>query len=249
MNGSGSDASTNSDGNGSDSSTDASPLLTPLVRWEFEGNTNNSGTVNGYALATPSGASYVTGKVGMAISFGAGQYSNVGGIRSLIGNLPKVTFALWIKEPGNLNSVSVLDVINRSTSPYGGVQLGFASNTTALCVATTTSSLLGAGCGGPTSPSANTWHHWIVRYNGTSTGGGGGGPTEIYVDSVLAYTQVNDTANNPVFTSTGISDTFSLGTSNVVVDDVKIFNTTYDLQTQCTGIIGGTWNGTACALP
>jgi hypothetical protein len=222
----------------------------PLVQWQFEGNTNNTGSISGYALMTPAGASYTTGKVGMAISFGAGQYANLTtGMRLLLGSLPKVTIAFWLKEPGTLNSAAVFDVINRTTSPYGGVQLGFASNMSSLCVSTTTNMLLTAGCGGATTPLANAWHHWIIRYNGTSTATGGGGPTEIYVDGVLAFTRMNDTANNPVFTSTGIPDGLSVGASNTMLDDLRIYNSTYDLATQCTAIIGGAWTGTACTLP
>lgn len=228
---------------------DASTQLTPLVHWSFEGNTNNTGSVMGYALATPAGAAYVPGKVGMGITFGAGQYANVAGLRFLVGDLPKVTFAFWLKEPGNLNSASVLSVINRTTSPYGGVQLGLSGTSSSLCVATTSASLLGSGCTGATAPSANNWHHWIIRYNGTNTSAGGGGPTEIYVDDLLVHTQANDTANDPVFTNNGIPDTLTLGYPGTSLDDVEIFNTTYDLAMQCTGIIGGTWTGTACTLP
>jgi hypothetical protein len=241
-------------GSASDASTDTPPaidattLLTPSFHWSFENNTNNTGSVNGFALSTPAGISYVTGKDGMAASYGNGQYSLVAGMRAQLGVLPKVTFAFWLKEPGNLSSVAVLDIINRNTSPFGGIQFGFGGTTASMCVATTSNSGLSGGCGGPTAPSANVWHHWILRYNGSGTGAGQGGPTEVYVDDVLVDTRPNDAANDPVFT-TAIPDNFYLGAPGTVMDEVKVFATTYDVATQCTGIIGGTYAGSTCTLP
>ena len=179
---------------------------TPRLHWEFENTTNNTGSLSGFALITPAGISYVAGKTGMAGSFGAGQYSNVGGMKNVLGSYAKVTVAFWLMEPGTLSSVAVMDDNNRSTSPFGGVQLGFGGTSVSVCVSTTSNAFLGGSCGGFTAPSANAWHHWIVRYDGTGINGGQGGPTEIYVDDSLVHTRANDGANNPVFTASGIPD-------------------------------------------
>jgi hypothetical protein len=231
-----------------DSLPDAMPGPTPRLHWTFDGNTNNSGALNGFALTTPAGISYITGKAGMAASFGTNQYSQVSGIRAVLGSYAKVTIAFWLREPGNLQSQSVFDVINRSgNGPYGGVQLGFAGTTASLCVATATSSLLGGSCGGTAAPNSNTFHHWIIRYDGTSTSSGGGGPVQVYVNGVLRVTRANDANNNPVFSS-AIPDVLTIGAPGTAIDDLKIFDQVFDVATQCTQLVGGTYNGATCTV-
>jgi hypothetical protein len=231
-----------------DSMPDAMPGPTPRLHWTFDGNTNNSGALNGFALSTPAGVSYITGKAGMAASFGGGQYAQVAGIRSVLGGYAKVTIAFWLREPGSLQSQSVFDVLNRSgNGPWGGVQLGFAGTTSSLCVATTTSSLLGGSCGGTAAPAANSFHHWIIRYDGTSTSIGGGGPVQVYVNGVLRETRANDANNNPVFSS-AIPDTLTVGAPGTAIDDLKIYDQVFDVATQCTQLVGGTYSGTTCTV-
>src|SRR5262249_41622309 len=149
-------------------------------------------------------------------SFGAGQFAQVSGMKNVLGTFAKVTIGFWLKEPGTLNAVGVLDCINRNTSPFGGVQLGFSTTTSSLCVSTTTNSLLGGNCGGPGAPPANAFHHWIIRYDGTGTGAGQGGATQLFIDNSLALTRMNDTAMSPVF-ATGISDMLFVGAPGTAV--------------------------------
>jgi len=249
------DAAVSGDGRTPDGvMVDAAPTIDayqgpqPRLWWKFEGNTNNSGSVNGFALATPAGISYVAAKVGMGVSFSSSQYANVTGMKNVLGMYGAVTIAFWLKEPGNVNGVAMWDDINRTASPYGGVQIGLSNNTVSLCVSTTSNSLLSGSCGGPGEPVANTFHHWIIRYNGTGTSAGQGGVTEIYVDDVLVYTRANDSANNPVFT-TAISDTMTIGVPNGVMDDLRIYDQVFTQAEQCTYIIGGAYAGTTCTLP
>ena len=220
----------------------------PRFRWNFEGNTSNIGSENGFALTTPAGISFVGGKLGMAGSFGPGQYARVAGLRPLLGTFTDVTIAFWLKEPGNLASAIVADIDNRSKSPFGGVQLALTGTTAALCVSTTSSAFLSGSCGGPPAPSANTFHHWILRYHGTGAGAGMGGPTELYVDGVLVHTRPNDVANDPVFNTTGMPDVFTVGGPGMVVDDVRIYDRVFTPAEQCTMIIGGTMEGVGCTL-
>ena len=241
------------DGTPGDGAIDA-PMIdaptgpTPRLRWSFDGNLDNTGSVSGVTLSAPAGISYGAGKIGQAGAFGGGQYSLATGVRAVLGSYPKVTIAFWLKEPGTLQSTSVVDCINRSTSPYGGIQLGFAGTSGALCVATTTSSLLGGGCGGITSPSVNSWHHWIIRYDGAGLGTGQGGDTTVWVDGVLAATQVNDNAKNPVFTSS-IPDALYLGAPTTQLDDVRVYDQVFTPAEQCTFLVGGTVAGATCTLP
>lgn len=231
---------------------DGPAAVTPQLHWTFDGNTNNTGSVNGYALTIPNGIGYVQGKVGMAASFAQAplQYSYVDGMRGVLGGYAQVTIAFWLKEPGTVPSEAFFDCDNRSASPYGGIQLGLTQTSTSVCVSTTSNSYLGGSCAVFTAPGANNWHHWIIRYAGSGTGGGQGGPTEIYVDDRLALTVNNDAANNPVFSATGIADRLTIGGGfNMQMDDVKIYNRVFAVAEQCTEVIGGSYAGTTCTLP
>lgn len=246
------------DGSPDGATVDAPPAdgpATPTARlhWTFDGNTNNTGSVNGFAFATPAGISYANGKVGMAASFGSAQYATVTGMRQVLGAYAKVTIAFWLMEPGTLSSNAVFDCNNRSTAPYGGVQLGLfqsgGQNTTSLCVSTTSASFLGGGCGGFAAPSANSWHHWILRYDGTGTGTGQGGRLEVYVDGALVHTRANDAANDPVFNTTGMNDTLYLGAPGTLVDDLQVHDRVFTAAEQCTQLVGGTVGSAGCVLP
>lgn len=227
---------------------DAPASPTPRLHWTFDGNLDNTGALTGYPLSAPQGVLFGAGKVGQAGVFGSGQYSLATGMRTVLGTYATATIALWLKEPGNLNSLSVVDCINRSTSPYGGIQLGFSGSSGSLCVATTTSSLLEGGCGAAIPPSSNSWHHWIIRYEGSGLGTGQGGITTVWIDGVLARTQANDNANNPVFTAT-IPDALYLGAPGTQLDDVRVYDRVFTPAEQCTFLVGGTYAGTTCTLP
>lgn len=221
---------------------------TPQLHWTFDGNTTNTGALSGYTLTTPAGIAYGTGKVGQAAMFGANQYAYVDGMHQSLTTYAKVTIGFWMKEPGNLGAQAFLDCNNRSASPYGGVQMGLSGTSASICVSTTTNAFLSGGCNGFTAPSANTWHHWILRYDGTGTGAGQGGVTEIYVDDVLVHTRANDSDNNPVWNS-GAPDRLTLGVGNSMFDDVRIYNQVFTVAEQCTYVARGTWTGTSCTLP
>lgn len=239
------------DGPATDAMVDAPPVQTgptPALYWSMNGNVTNTGSLAGYALTTPAGIGYGTGKFGQAASFASGQYSYVDGMRASLETYAKVTIGFWMKEPGNLSSVAFFDNNNRTTSPYGGVQMGLSSTSVSVCVSTTTNSFLSGSCGGFTAPSANTFHHWLLSYDGTGTGTGQGASVLIYIDGVLAHTRANDTANNPVWNQ-GAPDRLYLGAPGALLDEVKIYNQVFTAAQQCTYVIGGTWTGTSCTLP
>jgi hypothetical protein len=222
----------------------------PVLYWTMEGNVNNSGSLSGYTLTTPAGITYVTGKFGQAANYAIGQYAYTDGARASLGTYADVTIGMWMKEPGSVQGTAFLDCNNRQTAPYGGVQMGLTSSMVSVCVSTTTNSFLSGSCNGFTAPTPNVWHHWLVRYDGTGTGTGQGGVTEIYVDDVLVHTRANDGSNNPVFSPTGILDRFYVGgAGNTQVDDVRVYNQVFSRQDQCTFVMRGTWTGSSCTPP
>jgi hypothetical protein len=223
---------------------------TPLLYWPFDGSNANTGSTAGYSV-TLNGSSYVAGKVGQAVSLATGGYGIVSGsARAVLAAYPQYTISFWINlTPSVTTSAAFLDFNNRSTAPYGGIQLGIASaSQMSICVATTTSSYLTGSCPVFTSPAASSWHHMILRYAGTGTGTGQGAGVDVYIDDVLVKNVPNDANNNPVFNA-GMPDTLYLGSGGMMLDDVRIYNTVFTVANQCTQIIGGTWNGTSCTLP
>ncbi len=220
----------------------------PMLRYRFEGDGSNSGTLAGYGLNVVS-STFGAGKTGQGLTFGQGGFAQVSGMRGVLGTFARATVAFWMFETVPISGQAFWDDNNRSVAPYGGVQLAKTGSTIGVCVSTTTNSFLDGTCSGFTAPSIGTWHHWIVRYSGTGTGPGQGGPTEIYVDDVLMLTRANDASNNPVFNNTGMPDVMTIGGSNATMDELTIFNTVFTRAEQCTLIIGGVWTGSSCTLP
>ena len=220
----------------------------PVIHWTLDDNVNNSGALTGYSLTTPGGISYGDGKVGRAAIFGQGQYSNVAGMRASLDTYAKVTIAFWLNVSGNPPN-AILDINNRTNAPYGGIQLGISAQSVSLCVSTLSNPFLSGSCSGFNNTLGAAWHHWIIRYDGAGTAAGQGGPVQVYVDDILVHTRANDTANDPVFNTTGTPDVLSIGTAGTMFDDVRIYNQVFAPPEQCTQIIGGTWNGQSCALP
>lgn len=227
---------------------DAPTGPTPRLHWTFDGNLDNTGSVSSIVLTAPAGIAYGGGKIGEAGVFGGGQYALASGVRAVLGSYPKVTIAFWLKEPGTINSVSVVDCNNRSTAPYGGIQLGLSGAQSSLCVSTSSSAFIGGGCLGFPLPSANTWHHWVIRYEGTAVAATQGGDTTVWIDGVLVHTRANDNNNDPVF-NIGIPDALYLGAPGTQLDDVRVYDQVFTPAEQCTLVIGGTYTGTTCTLP
>lgn len=231
-----------------DAPPDAPSGPTPRLYWSFDNNLNNAGALTGYTIVAPAGISYAAGKSGMGIQFANNQYAYSDGMHTSLETYAKVTIAFWLKEPGNVQGTAFWDNNNRGTSPYGGVQLGLTNTNLSACVSTSTASFLGGSCLGFTMPSANTFHHWIMRYDGSGTGAGQGAPLQIYVDDVLVHTRANDANNNPIW-NPGAPDRMTLGASGAIIDELKIYNQVFTTAEQCTYVIGGSWNGATCNLP
>jgi hypothetical protein len=202
----------------------------------------------GYPLEAPAGIVFDIGKLAKAAQFDNGQYAVVKGMLGVLGTYAKVTISFWLKQPGTLNSVSILDCNNRMTAPYGGIQLGLSGSQSSMCVSSTTAQFLGGNCAGFALPSPTEWHHWIIRYEGTAVAASLGGPTTVWIDGALVHTRANDGSNDPVF-SPAITDALYLGTPGTQLDDVRIYDQVFTPAEQCTFLIGGTVAGTTCILP
>lgn len=222
---------------------------TPLLQWALDGDGTNTGTVAGYALGL-NAVTFVAGKYGQAAQFGVGGYGVVtGSARAVLGSYAQYTISLWVNATSLPASNALFDFINRTTAPYGGIQLSYSSATQfMMCVASTTNNYLGGSCSAFSAPAAAAWHHVILRYAGTGTGAGQGAGVDVYEDDVLVKSVSNDASNNPVFNQ-AISDTLYIGTGGISLDDVRVYNAVFSVANQCTQIIGGTWTGSSCTMP
>jgi hypothetical protein len=238
-------------GCGGPSMNESDPPRQPILHWTMDDlNGTNTGTAAGYQLEFSGVVSTVPGEVGEAAWFGTGAFGIVSGDdRAALGVSPQYTISLWIDwAPPITTGIAVVDFLNRTAAPYGGVQLGFkAPGTFNLCVATATNPSLTGGCAAVAAPASGGWHNVILRYAGTGTGAGQGAGVDLYEDGVLAATVPNDADNNPVFNQS--LGGMYLGTGGVALDDVRIYDQVFSAADQCALLIGGTWSGAACTLP
>jgi len=219
-----------------------------ILHWAFDNNSVNQGALAGFGFNL-TGASFVTGKFGQALSFGAGGFATVAGMRNVLGTRPDLTIGFWVFEAAQPASSSLWSINNRSApGPFGGVQLGQSAGNMSVCVASTSNSFLGGSCLGFSAPSVSAWHHYIIRYDAIGTGAGQGGNIEIFLDGALVHTRLNDADNNPIFNTTGMPDTLSIG-AQVMFDDMRIYDRVFTAAEQCTTIIRGTFAAGSCTLP
>jgi len=234
----------------SDARNVTATFVRPLLYWPLDVDGSNIGTQAGYAVTLSGTVSFVTGKFGKAAQFDTGAFGQVAGsARAVLSAYPQYTISIWVNTttPNTLNSF--FDFNNRTSSPFGGIQLSYFSATQfSVCAATTTTSFLTGSCPIFSAAPTGAWHNLILRYAGTGTGSGQGAKLEIYEDDVLTLTVANDAANDPIF-NMGMSDRLFIGTGGIALDDIAIYNTTFTVAQQCTTVIGGTWTGTSCALP
>ncbi|RMG98344.1 MAG: hypothetical protein D6705_06160 [Deltaproteobacteria bacterium] len=229
----------------------ASPLL---VWFDFEGDAQNLGGEPRYDGVVADTASYVAGKVGMALAC-AGQGPNVTipGLRDLLVAHPSVTVGVWVREDPALAYTSLLDL--RMASPSGtGFETYHGIDPNAGFV--TCVSGAGGFIGCETFPaSTGTWHHVTWRYAGTGTGPGEGAPVEIFLDGQLAATVANP-AMDPVLTDELDADGYLCGLwgaggteVNFEIDAFKIWGAVFAPSQQCEVVVGGTWENGVCVPP
>jgi hypothetical protein len=220
-----------------------------LLRYKFDGDGTNSGSLAGYTETLNGTVTFPAGKFGQAAQFGSGAYGFVSGTRTVLSTYAQYTISYWVNATTPPVSTAILDFNNRSTAPYGGIQVGYGTSTTySMCVSTTTNSFLTGSCKSVTAPAAGAWHNVIIRYAGTGTGAGQGGNVDVYEDGALVATVANDASNNPVF-NPGIPDALYIGAAGLSFDEVRVYNVALTPAEQCAQIIGGAWTGSACTLP
>jgi subtilase family serine protease len=223
-------------------------VVAPLLRYPFEGNANNVGAQAGYNGSTTN-ATFPAGKFGLAVKFdgSATTGATFPGTGALLGSGSKWTISLWFREDVLQPTSWLFDI--RVTTPgaergwetYHGVTTGFITSCSV------------GGCYSFATPATAVWHNLIYRYDGASATVGA--PVQIYVDGALSG-EITNASLLPLI-APGVGDML-LGNVRRVptgsgglfyVDELRVYDAVFTIAQQCTLIIGGTWNGSSCALP
>jgi hypothetical protein len=222
---------------------DIVPAVTGLLlRYQFDGNVDNTGLLSGYN-GTATSVSYPDGKFGQAIKFDGttATGATLAGTAGAFATGSKWTISLWFREDAPPKTESLL-------WRFRGETQGFESYHGVTAALLTTCS--DGGCFS-FSPGVGVWHNVIYRYNAPSEEVGA--PIDIYVDGALAG-QITNGTSIPLVGS-GVTDIRIgnagdiLGPSLFYMDEFRVYNQVFTVAAQCTGIIGGTWTGESCTMP
>jgi hypothetical protein len=223
----------------------------PLVEIKWDGNFDNTGTETpNYAFVPPAGVGSITpnGRLGTK---GWDAYGYIPNIKQLLQSLNKVTVSIWVYgfgAPAN----SFVNFWN-TTAPYGGVQLGLSNQQLTICIGSKNYQYLsaGGGCDTVPGPPLNSWHNFIIRYDGNGQADGQGGPIDLFADGNRVISKAN--AAGEVVISPFVRNDLDLGFNpgNAYLDDLRIFDQVFPLMEQCVLVTGGTWDAAQnkCAIP
>jgi hypothetical protein len=221
-----------------------------LLHYTFDGSGVNTGALPGFDVALPGDATFVDGLFGQAVQFSPldfDEVAHIDGVRAVLDESPQYTISFWVETSSLQTGSTFLNLFGAG----GGVELIQLAQDTSqiLCVGTSSNQLLGGQCHRIPAPPLGGWHNVIVRYHGAGTGPGQGGPLQVFIDGAPAFTQINDAANDPVF-SPSIPDVLRMGPSPNPIDDLKVYDRVFGLAEQCTTVIGGTLTPPCtCVLP
>jgi hypothetical protein len=209
----------------------AAPALaqTPSGNWTFD---DGSGTKaadssgNGHTASLVGGVSWVTGKIGSAVSAKAAkkQYVSIPAID--LSGTQAVTVTLWANRS---YSVTGGHTLFEATTNYANSTTGFGffpDDVTCNGIQASLRGNLGYSTNCYSQPSSGVWHHLALVFDKTKTGGD---EVKFYVDGILqavnrclnATTNTNAFGNNPtyVFSRAGATQ-FSSG----IIDDLRIYS-------------------------
>jgi hypothetical protein len=221
----------------------------PLVHLRFDGNFDNSGTLGAtYPFVSPVGMAGLVpnGRMGTK---GFNAYGSIPGTRNFLMNSAKVTMSIWM----NASQSPSNPIFHNwgTTGPFGGVELGWVGGSLSGCFASKSFQYISGSCIQAASPSLNAWHNFIIRYDGQGQGDFQGGPIDVFVDGFRLITEPNN-PKEPIFNSFQDLDlTLGFAPGYAILDEVKIYDAVFDLQTQCVLVSGGTYDSAnmKCILP
>lgn len=220
-----------------------------LLRYEFDGDAQNSGVLNGFD-GTAASVTWPAGRFGNAVKFDGTAATSVllPGTGAMLSRGGAMTISLWYREDvaranAHLFTMRSGGLVDRGWETYHG-----AASSTLL------TSCSQGGCFSFGAGTLGAWHNLTYRYAAP------GAPVEFWVDGVLAGTIAN--AGGGMLTGAPLGDITlgntrfgALGNTGAAlpgvyyVDRLQVWDTAFPHAEQCTRVIGGTWSGTACTLP
>ena len=215
----------------------------PILRYTFDGNGSNTGAAAGFP-ATFNNVSFPAGKFGSAVKFNGTNATTaiIAGTNASFwrSTSSKWTIGFWFREDTQVDNAALLDL--RDTQGWETFDSASAGGSLYTCASPN-------GCNNFTGPSLGAWHHILYRYDAASYTSGAA--LDVYLDGTLV---ASSAAGATPLVGPGVPDLLlgsGFGTSHFYVDDLKIYDNVYTPATQCTMIIGGTWNSVsaACVLP
>lgn len=224
------------------------PVTGLLLRYQFDGNLNNSGLLSGYT-GTATSVTFPEGRFGSAIKFDATAATGAQfpGTAAVFARGSQWTISLWFMEDAPAKAQSLLWEFRAAegVDSYHGVAASGGDQVITTCS--------DGGCFSFPNPTLGVWHNVIYRYDGPSTTVGG--PVDIYVDGALVGT-ITNAAATPIIGSQvkdirmGSEGAGSVaGPSRFYIDEYRVYNQVFTQAQQCTDIIGGTWTGENCVMP
>jgi hypothetical protein len=216
---------------------DAPPKVAPapILHYTFDDTLDNAGSLGAGYAGHGTGYSFDAGKVGTAIQFDKTRESGV----VLPTQVPlssdvAYTIGFWFREDSVWNSDPYTQYLFDSRGNGGFQTYHGAGGNESL---TTCSA---AGCQG-LGYAVGVWHHLIYRYDGAN----GDAPLELFIDGKLAATLP---ASDVYFSTTQKSVVIGTRT-NMMIDDLRVYDAALSDAQQCEVVIGGTWTSGRCDLP
>ena len=202
---------------------------TPTGWWKFDegtGTTAADSSGNGYNATLVNGVSWVTGKIGDAVSAnGVNQYVSIPAVNLSTTNA--VTVTLWTNRTystgGGHTLFEASPNFNSSTTGFGF----FPDDTTCQGIQADVHGDVGYTANCYAAPSSGVWHHLAVVFDKSQTGAS---EVKLYIDgvlqtatqSILTSNNTNNFGSNPIYLfSRGGTTEFNAG----IVDDFRVYNT------------------------
>src|SRR5271166_2220010 len=201
----------------------------PVGWWKFDegsGTKAADSSGNSHTATLFNGVSWVTGKIGDAVSANAAKDQYVSIPKIDLSGTNAITVALWTNRT---YSTSGGHALFEATRNYNNSTTGFGffpDDATCDGIQAALRGNLGYVANCYSQPSSGVWHHLAVVFDKSQTGGD---QVTLYVDGVLqtvdrnlyASTNTNNFGNNPIylFSRAGTSE-FNSG----IIDDLRIYN-------------------------
>ena len=227
----------------------AEPTVEPIFRFGFDGDATNEGSTGDAYDGAETEVDYVEGLCADAADFSGSAASQIV-IADTLAPLSSgfdYTIGVWFRED-EAREGFLLDFRAQDGATTGGGLIVFdgASDDLTTCASVAPGGSTG-GCRG-IPYSLGVWHHLLYRCDGTALVEPGGCDLEIYLDNVLVDTM---TQSGRVIFSPDQAEDLTLGggdDSAFIIDELRIFDTVFDLQGQCEEVMGGTWADPDCDI-